>query len=254
MCKRDACRALETPTTAVGYEGRAEQTLYYSSGTLLAAHREATRQGHRFRNRLAEELSSDIAEDSALKATIEVLSRLNPTNEWRQLRSEIERRAELQRAAAQILDSLLGGERERRTTGQLGESKLVVFVGDGGGGVRKGSRGPNPSNRLVRELQLEAQARGIDARFVLTPETLTSQRCSKPWASIMQYEDGEACFAVLRCETCRVIVNRDAGGGANIMNQGVSSCSRLCKNASEIRTEFEEPLKSYISFNVTSAY
>lgn len=41
-------------------------------------------------------------------------------------------------------------------------------------------------------------------------------------ASIMQYEDGEACFAVLRCETCRIIVNRDAGGGANIMSQGMS--------------------------------
>lgn len=28
----------------------------------------------------------------------------------------------------------------------------------------------------------------------------------------------------------------------------------LGKNSSEIRTEFEEPLKSYINFNVTSAY
>lgn len=28
----------------------------------------------------------------------------------------------------------------------------------------------------------------------------------------------------------------------------------LGKNSSEIRTEFEEPLKSYINFNITSAY
>lgn len=28
----------------------------------------------------------------------------------------------------------------------------------------------------------------------------------------------------------------------------------LGKNSSEIRTEFEEPLKSYIDFNITSAY
>ncbi|GAA5883518.1 hypothetical protein JCM3774_001826 [Rhodotorula dairenensis] len=176
-----------SPTSAPGYEGRAESTIFYSSASLLGAFKESVRQGHRFRNRLLEELDDDIADrieqDQLLGETIDVLHALNATNEWRTLRCEVERRAELMRCASQILDGVIGTRKQDRTKTreELDARKLLVFVGDGGGGVRKGSRGPNAANRLVRELELEAEARGVNAMFLLVPETLTSQRCSKPW-------------------------------------------------------------------------
>lgn len=174
-----------TPTTAPGFEGRAESTLYYRSGTLLAARNESVREGHRFRNRLGEELCEEVANavlsDPVLASTIETLHALNKENEWRQLRNVVDRTAEISRAASDILRSVFGGREEQRTREQLGDMKLLVFVGDGGAGVRKGSRGPNPANRIIRELELQAEARGVAAKFLVTPETMTSQRCSRPW-------------------------------------------------------------------------
>lgn len=176
-----------SPTSAAGYSGRAESTLFYSSAELLRSRDESVRQAHRFRNRIAEELCPDIGEkttdNTTLNDALDALHALNSTNEWRRLRQEVERKAALSRAAGQILDGVLGtyAANESKSLEELGVRKLLVFVGDGGGGVRKGSRGPNPANRLVRELEVEAEARGIDAKFVIVPETMTSKRCSKPY-------------------------------------------------------------------------
>lgn len=182
-----------SPTSAAGYNGRAESTLFYSSTERLRSRNESVRQGHHFRNRIAEELCADIGEKAAasttLNDTLDVLHALNSTNEWRRLRQEVERKAALSRAADQILDGVLGthAANESKSVEELGARKLLVFVGNGGGGVRKGSRGPNPANRLVRELEIQAEARGIDAKFVVVPETMTSKRCSKPYC---RDEDG----------------------------------------------------------------
>ncbi|GAA5864637.1 hypothetical protein JCM3774_006022 [Rhodotorula dairenensis] len=126
-----------TLTTAVGFEGRAVTTLYYGSGTLLAARNESVRQGHRFCNRISKELKEEVSTaastNAVLDETIEALHSLHPENEWWRLRNQVERSAELSHAAHDILQAVLGGRYKQRTREQLSEMKLLVFVGDGGG-------------------------------------------------------------------------------------------------------------------------
>lgn len=176
---------ISVPTTMPGYEGRAEQIVYYSRNQLDALRREQQQQAASFRNHLEAELDQDLqeeqAEDPAVIGAFSTAHAMNVDNDWRKLRAAVEEQAEISRAACQILDAVCGGLNERRTNGQLHKTPMCVFVGDGGGETRKGGKGPNSANRVVRELETQAKARNLKIIFLIVPETMTSRRCPVPW-------------------------------------------------------------------------
>ncbi|GAA6026630.1 hypothetical protein JCM8202_001493, partial [Rhodotorula sphaerocarpa] len=114
-------------------------------------------------------------EQATIDMWVNVLSKAHPVRERTQIRYAVEREAEMRRFTSELARAMAGGN-EGRSRAELAELRWVVFVGDEMNEAT-GASGAQSHNVILRHLPIELRRRGMQAMFVRTPESYTSQRC-----------------------------------------------------------------------------
>ncbi|GAA6022625.1 hypothetical protein JCM8202_005022 [Rhodotorula sphaerocarpa] len=187
---------LSIPTSVPGMvDGRAEASVVYRRDTLLAMQRRNSSMMSHINTNLRRQVDlsrtastsrtpgrdDGTADDEATdeQATIDmwvnVLTKAHPVRERTQIRYAVEREAEMRRFTSELARAMAGGN-EGRSRAELAELRWVVFVGDEMNEAT-GASGAQSHNVILRHLPIELRRRGMQAMFVRTPESYTSQRC-----------------------------------------------------------------------------
>lgn len=190
---------LSIPTSVPGMvDGRAEASVVYRRDTLLAMQRRNSSMMSHINTNLRRQVDlsrtastsrtsgrdDGTADDEATdeQATIDmwvnVLTKAHPVRERTQIRYAVEREAEMRRFTSELARAMAGGN-EGRSRAELAELRWVVFVGDEMNEAT-GASGAQSHNVILRHLPIELRRRGMQAMFVRTPESYTSQRCPHP--------------------------------------------------------------------------